>query len=318
VRNGRDYSPTLGRWLEHDPLGFFGGDFNLYRYVQNQPTSTVDPSGLAPMNPQLQTPGARPTVPFGPPGVKEFPFTNDPISIQIGTERLEWDPKRGRLSGVDNIPRRGDPNWTFGNPMKVGCKQLANWMQATAKSIAHRMIEAQWWVLKLEQMMWDAANGALQGLPVPTVKEINQQIKEMKNHAARIEQEMNLLKDLQAEFAARRCSDPGGANVPDPLTVVEAILGAALARAAAECAPAPRVAPAMPGAPKGGVPGGTRRNPLSEIEEWIAAHKRAIATYVQILTLLTLAGFSGPWIWPFLMRAWTLLPRVAPAVVKPR
>src|SRR5438128_1362882 len=43
----RDLSPVLGRWLQPDPLGFAGGDSNLYRYVSNGPGNTTDPSGLA-------------------------------------------------------------------------------------------------------------------------------------------------------------------------------------------------------------------------------------------------------------------------------
>ena len=32
--------------MEVDPLGFGGGDPNLYRYVTNAPTNATDPSGL--------------------------------------------------------------------------------------------------------------------------------------------------------------------------------------------------------------------------------------------------------------------------------
>jgi RHS repeat-associated protein len=34
------------RWMTQDPIGFAGGDQNLYRYVGANPTSRVDPSGL--------------------------------------------------------------------------------------------------------------------------------------------------------------------------------------------------------------------------------------------------------------------------------
>lgn len=40
------YDPSIGRWLEVDPIGFDGGDDNLYRFVGNDPTNGVDPSGL--------------------------------------------------------------------------------------------------------------------------------------------------------------------------------------------------------------------------------------------------------------------------------
>ncbi|MGH3690504.1 MAG: RHS repeat-associated core domain-containing protein [Microbacterium sp.] len=45
LRN-RFYSPTLGRFLTQDPIGFAGGEANLYACVQNRPTTATDPTGL--------------------------------------------------------------------------------------------------------------------------------------------------------------------------------------------------------------------------------------------------------------------------------
>jgi len=42
----RYYDPGLGRFLSEDPIGFEAGDFNLQRYVTNQPLSYTDPTGL--------------------------------------------------------------------------------------------------------------------------------------------------------------------------------------------------------------------------------------------------------------------------------
>jgi RHS repeat-associated protein len=42
----RYYSPTTGRFLSPDPLGY-GGGLNLYAYVGNDPVDFADPSGLA-------------------------------------------------------------------------------------------------------------------------------------------------------------------------------------------------------------------------------------------------------------------------------
>jgi RHS repeat-associated protein len=42
----RIYSPTLGRWLSNDPIGFSAGDVNTFRYVGNGPGNGLDPSGL--------------------------------------------------------------------------------------------------------------------------------------------------------------------------------------------------------------------------------------------------------------------------------
>lgn len=41
----RYYSPTLQRFISEDPIGFAGGDPNLYAYVGNSPTIYVDPTG---------------------------------------------------------------------------------------------------------------------------------------------------------------------------------------------------------------------------------------------------------------------------------
>jgi RHS repeat-associated protein len=40
----RAYSPSLGRWINRDPIGEVGG-VNLYDYVRNNPASYVDPEG---------------------------------------------------------------------------------------------------------------------------------------------------------------------------------------------------------------------------------------------------------------------------------
>jgi len=39
------YDPQLGRFISEDPLGFRGGDVNIYAYVGNNPTNLADPTG---------------------------------------------------------------------------------------------------------------------------------------------------------------------------------------------------------------------------------------------------------------------------------
>jgi len=43
----RDYDAETGRWATKDPIGFNGGDTNLYGYVLNDPVNFVDPYGRA-------------------------------------------------------------------------------------------------------------------------------------------------------------------------------------------------------------------------------------------------------------------------------
>jgi RHS repeat-associated protein len=41
----RWYSPTVGRWMSEDPIGFAGNDQNVQRYADNRPISFTDPAG---------------------------------------------------------------------------------------------------------------------------------------------------------------------------------------------------------------------------------------------------------------------------------
>ena len=67
----REYSPTLGRFVQRDPIGFAAGDPNLYRFVGNNPANATDPSGLGPILP------GQPLVP--PPIVDPNAVFNDII-----------------------------------------------------------------------------------------------------------------------------------------------------------------------------------------------------------------------------------------------
>ncbi len=42
----RDYDASQGRWMAKDPIGFEGGDVDLYGYCLGDPVGLVDPAGL--------------------------------------------------------------------------------------------------------------------------------------------------------------------------------------------------------------------------------------------------------------------------------
>ena len=46
----RDYDADVGRWTAKDPIGFEGGDTDLYGYVVGDPVNFIDPPGLSAMD----------------------------------------------------------------------------------------------------------------------------------------------------------------------------------------------------------------------------------------------------------------------------
>jgi RHS repeat-associated protein len=46
ISRARYYDPKVGRFVTKDPIGFKGGDANLYAYVGANPVNNVDPLGL--------------------------------------------------------------------------------------------------------------------------------------------------------------------------------------------------------------------------------------------------------------------------------
>lgn len=51
--SAREYDAATGRWLQKDPIGFAGGDANVYAYVGNDLVNFVDPTGLSAMGTYL-------------------------------------------------------------------------------------------------------------------------------------------------------------------------------------------------------------------------------------------------------------------------
>jgi len=60
----RVYAPAIGRFLQPDPIGFDGGDLNLYSYVQNDSSNLTDPSGLDPWHNQPTMQNVPPVNPW--------------------------------------------------------------------------------------------------------------------------------------------------------------------------------------------------------------------------------------------------------------
>lgn len=108
VQNGfRDYDPSLGRYVEVDPLGLAAG-MNPYAYVGGNPLSGVDPSGLdiwiEGPNLALREPDGHQSINVGNPfgkyvsfsfGLENFEFTLAPLPAVIPAGSVYLDEKPG-------------------------------------------------------------------------------------------------------------------------------------------------------------------------------------------------------------------------------
>ncbi|MFZ0660287.1 MAG: RHS repeat-associated core domain-containing protein [Candidatus Binataceae bacterium] len=126
----RYYSPTYQRFVSQDPIGFAGGDSNLYAYAKHNPISFLDPNGLetgwvsleSSQNPPPFEPpdvsvgidsplgGVETTFPFhsggNPTTVTNGPSLNFPIPFPPGSNacvRGQFGPEPGQVSLDVNV-----------------------------------------------------------------------------------------------------------------------------------------------------------------------------------------------------------------------
>src|SRR5438093_8708725 len=80
----RYYHPGLQRFISEDPIGFRGGDVNLYAYVGNQPTTFRDPFGLSQDNyaPDMHKHGAPHVDRYNPSGQNVGRYRPDGTPIE--------------------------------------------------------------------------------------------------------------------------------------------------------------------------------------------------------------------------------------------
>jgi len=146
----RDYDSFTGKWTAKDPIGFDGGDSNLYGYVLGDPVGLVDPMGLEleinlfdKSDPLYKT-------------ANNYSQSNYPNSFKIGGHGTAgWiDIRKSGLSLEDIAKKLKNSSKEYG--LLIVCSQgeesreaLANDVQTlsnlSGKSIQYSYGDVYWW-----------------------------------------------------------------------------------------------------------------------------------------------------------------------------
>jgi len=125
----RVYSPSLGRWLSNDPLGFEAGDQNWYRAIGNNPGNKNDPSGLidapyqpkddgsAPENPRIGGNGVRRPPRLVTPEYDYWGIVGEGLTVfGEGLYSITISPVKRTGQAIKDFWYSSDPTYEQGNP----------------------------------------------------------------------------------------------------------------------------------------------------------------------------------------------------------
>lgn len=95
----RYYDPAVGRFTQPDPIGFAGGDINLYAYVKGNPVNETDPTGLRNiLVPGINISGTREDRWWRPGSRFDRAFRR--FTGETSSEALDWDGVNTAAAGT--------------------------------------------------------------------------------------------------------------------------------------------------------------------------------------------------------------------------
>ncbi|MBA3962699.1 MAG: Hint domain-containing protein, partial [Chthoniobacterales bacterium] len=116
----RAYLPSIGRFLQPDPIGFGGDPANIYRYCGNNPVNSRDPSGLGVNE---KTPDAVPTV-IKRIIVTDLSSSGDPLRYGEGSALVSTGGGGWESLSIDNFGGGGSGGGGGGFSIRTGLRPM--------------------------------------------------------------------------------------------------------------------------------------------------------------------------------------------------
>jgi RHS repeat-associated protein len=115
----RDYDAEGGRWTAKDPIGFAGGDTNLYAYVGNDPVNLSDSTGTTTISNIIRAVGVALGILFGGDELGTGRGAGNPVPQQTPTQTAPTPASGG--SGGSGGGGRGGGGRGGGRGGGAGC-----------------------------------------------------------------------------------------------------------------------------------------------------------------------------------------------------
>lgn len=149
----RDYDPSVGRYVQSDPIGLAGG-VSTYGYVGGNPLISSDPLGLV----ELEIPGVGTTFHANPgPNATSFRAEHGPAHVHLGAN------DGPRISLLNFKPFSEDDAKKMTKEMEQACSRLTNAQKNLIRRRAKAVFKRGWFARLVNGALVSSATGKVIG-----------------------------------------------------------------------------------------------------------------------------------------------------------